>query len=316
MRLKVDVLKSIIENAHLRGSNIYGKCPWCGFNEFGISIAENHQFGCFRKNNCGETGNIFKLLKKIKRTDLISKELIDVKQKLVLDIDLNKKEDILEVKKTTIKPPIGWRRVYFNEYLDSRIKNFDYEKYKVGITKLQESLEDYIVILIEENSDYVGYVSRYTKTILNKEKPKYKNSETDFSNTVFGVDDLQQGDKVIVVEGPFDKWAVDNFIKDLNLSKTKCVCTFGAKFSEGQKIKIKNAGISEIILMYESDVLDVVKETGVDLKLTFEKVNVCFLPEGEDPASIDLKTFCSVLKNKKEPLNFSFEKIKISKLKV
>ena len=73
MKLKLETLKSLFPNSFLdyHKENLMTQCPWCGISEFGISLKDNHTFNCFRKAKCGETGNIYKLLKKIDRVDLL-----------------------------------------------------------------------------------------------------------------------------------------------------------------------------------------------------------------------------------------------------
>ena len=46
-------------------------CPFCGEDEFGVSLGEFHPFRCFRGSNCGEVGNIFKLLTHLDRRELL-----------------------------------------------------------------------------------------------------------------------------------------------------------------------------------------------------------------------------------------------------
>ena len=79
MKLKLETLKSLLPNSFLdyHKENLMGICPWCGVNEFGVSLKDNHTFNCFRKKRCGETGNIYKLLKKLNRLDLLGNNGIE-----------------------------------------------------------------------------------------------------------------------------------------------------------------------------------------------------------------------------------------------
>src|ERR1035437_2721176 len=139
MKLNLEVLKSLIEQSSLdyKKKNVVGKCPYCGHNEFGISIENNHLFGCYRKGKCGETGNIFKLLKKLNRLDLIehADNVTLPSTSHLEDIITQKKIELKQLPE--IKPPLGWRQVYYHPYLEERgFTQDDYMNYSVGTTKL------------------------------------------------------------------------------------------------------------------------------------------------------------------------------------
>ena len=51
MKLTIEQLQELFPGAKLdhRNKNLIAQCPSCGQWEFGISIDDNHQFGCYRK---------------------------------------------------------------------------------------------------------------------------------------------------------------------------------------------------------------------------------------------------------------------------
>ena len=176
------------------------------------------------------------------------------------------------------------------------------------------SFRDYIIFLIEENNELKGYVGRYTGE--GEVKKKYNNSISDFSKLVLGLDELSENTKaIIVVEGLFDKISVD---KKLNLSDeefVKCVCTFGAKFSDIQmiKVKIKAPNIEDVFIMHESDVLNIVKKTALRASNFFENVKVCYLPE-KDPDEMTKEEIEYCLENAKDPIDFKISKVRLNSL--
>jgi len=328
MKLSVEVLKSLIPNGRLDYSkkNVIGQCVWCGGDEFGVSINDNHRFGCFRKSKCGETGNIFKLLKKLNRFDLLGdRDNVTIKSTNYLEDVISMKEQILE-ELPTIEKPTGFKRLMSHPYLDKRgFTEYDYQKYEVGVTRLNVKLQDYIVILIYKAEKLVGYVSRYMKpkeeikaleTKTGRRIPRYKNSETDFSNLLLGEDECKGIDSVILVEGFFGKRRVDERLRKWGIDDIKCLCTFGAKISPTQVFLLHQLGIKNITLFYDPDVIQQIKKYANQLADEFEKVRIAIIPwEGKDPDDLTEDEMIEVLSNTRDPLNFSLNFVQILDLK-
>jgi ssDNA-binding Zn-finger/Zn-ribbon topoisomerase 1 len=227
MKLSIEQLKGLIKDSRidLRGQNVVGLCPKCGHDEFGVSIENNHRFGCYRKKQCGYTGNIFTLLKDLgklqdfKETDGYVRTNKDTLEKKIQDIV----EEIEEQEEVTL--PFGFRRIYQHWYLDQRgFTELDYTKYKVGTTSLDTKFHNYIIFPVEVKEKIVGYVGRTTKTKseikelndeykragLKKKAYRYINSKTNFGNLVYGLEEItDETVEVVVVEGIFDKCNVD-----------------------------------------------------------------------------------------------------------
>src|SRR5437868_2798495 len=111
MKLSIEKLKELLPDAapDRRGKNLRAKCPYCGGDEFGISIEENHVFGCYRLKKCGATGNIFTLAKFLKRTDLLTLTGFTGKVEK-LENKLRKEEVQLDLSLPTVNMPMGWIR--------------------------------------------------------------------------------------------------------------------------------------------------------------------------------------------------------------
>ncbi len=315
MKLDLDILKSLIDGGRYDNDkkNVYGVCPYCGGNEFGVSTQDNHLFGCFRKSQCGVTGNIFKLLKKLDREDLLEAEVIRLGEKLDIELDRNEKDEAdYELTSPSIKPPIGFRRVTKNEYLEKRgFTSFD--KYTVGTTLLDKAYKNRVIFLIEEDGEVKGFLGR---GVSDDVKPKYKNSKSDFAKLLLGIEEIEESTHtLILVEGLLDKDNVDKLLKLDEQSEIKCCCTFGAKVSVYQIIKMKMFNIKNILLFYEGDVIGIIQNYAFKLEKEFEKVSIILPPEDKDPGDINLEEIEESLEKKYSPMYFYRKKLNIIKLK-
>ncbi len=330
MKLDLEILQSVLENPKFdnRKENFTTTCPWCDGREFGISIKlENHPFNCYRKKKCGESGTIFKFLKKIGRLDLIkySKSDIDYSAKLVNIIEEKLKQEI-DLELPTIQKPIGFKKIETHKYLQKRGFDFLCKKYEIGTTILDPKLKrNYIIFLIKEEGEVKGYVARnaFSKEYVkkwNEENPKnkiarYHNSmEADFTKLLGGYDELTSNTKtVILVEGIFKKANIDKLLDLDNQEEIKCLITFSAKVSVEQVLKLQLKGIENIILFFDSDVIDKVKKISADLLSEFETVKVCF--SDKDPDSLSFDELMESISKLKDPLQFRLSKVKILDLK-
>ena len=225
MKLSREKLEQLLSDCRLdaRRENLVTKCPKCGYNEFGISLAENHLFGCYRKKKCGFTGNIFTLLhylgkyeEYVTRGEIYSVSNTNTIEKKIRS-GVNKEIEITDSPNLSL--PVGWKSTQSHPYLDERgFTTADYQKYNPGVTKLLSKFQNYIIFPVVENKEIKGYVARHiwSKSKIdswNKSKEKglqiqrYRNSsEADFSKLVLGIDELsEQTETLIIVEGIFDK---------------------------------------------------------------------------------------------------------------
>lgn len=324
MKLDLEVLKSLFNNSQLdsRGENLYADCPYCGHREFGISLKDNHRWGCFRGNKCGERGNIFKLLEKLGRKDLFKHRDKDVPvfQKLKNQFILSEE---ISLEMPDIYPPLGFYRVYEDEYLKSRgFTEEDFYTYNVGYTNDLLSLHGYIIILIEQGGSIKGYVARSKRSRewIDKynEKAKaldktphlrYRNSTgTDFAGLLLGLDEVTNETKrIILVEGPFDKFNVGKLLSLHKQEKIKCLCTFGKKISSYQIGLLKKKNIESVILLYDPDAINDSKKYSFELEKYFN-VQVAYLKD-TDPGGANKLQLSDALSNTESPLNFKLNKL-------
>lgn len=323
MKLSPEVLMSVLQRpvVDYKKKNYYSICPYCGGDEFGISIyEENHPFGCFRKKHCGETGNIYKLLIKLGREDLLRDRKVNVNIFNKIEDD---EVDGIDYELPNIKLPLGFQRIYADDYLTKRgFEKKDFEYFEVGKTIIEYSLKNYLIFVIREEGKVKGYVARskFSKSWhdRNKEKAKkelatlklrYNNSKTDFSKMVYNIDNLKQGtETAIIVEGVTDVRGVVNKLNLYDSNELGVVGTFGGKVSPAQVYKIKNKGVKKLILLFESDIVRTIKKLAYELEKHFE-VLIGDLPDGHDPDDLDCDSLLNVLDNLKTPFEYYLYKM-------
>lgn len=304
MKLSRQQLEQLISNTRLSddGKDLYGKCPSCGQNEFGISIVEeNNPFSCFRKAKCGFVGNAYTLLKFLGKTkEYLGEREINPEDKLPPLFNSIEEEEIKEL--PIIEPPTGWKRIYEDEYLRQRgFTDYQFQKFKVGRERFRK---EYITFLVEMNGKTTGYISRHTwskkrideyNSTHNHPIARYRNSTSDFASMLFGYDEIKKGitTDIVLVEGIFSKTKTDTNL-DLDLfDEMKCCATFGAKISDRQIELLKEKQIKTIWLWFEADVLEKLKKSAAKLALYFD-VRVSYL-NGFDPGDIDKEQAINLL---------------------
>lgn len=325
MKLSIEKLKELLPDAELdrRGKYLLANCPKCGQREFTISTDENHLCGCNRKKKCGYRANIFGLAKILGKLSLLNIEgEVGKVDKLENKIAVIEKEYDLEL--PTIKMPLGWQRVYEDEYLSSR-GFVEYDQYKVGRTLIHPKLKkNYVITAVEEGGEIKGYIGRHvwSKKQIDAENekrkkaelpeiPRYKNSDTDFSKLIFGYDEIvdQVTHTVIAVEGIFDKWNVSRLLKLHTQDEIKCNATFKCHISIEQVLKWKIKGVKRLILFYDPDVIKEIKRVAGELQLWFD-VLIAFNDAGDvDAGDIDAEGLSKVFSNLKTVSEFNSSKV-------
>lgn len=298
MKLSKRQLELLLQDTHLStdGRNLYAKCPKCGHHEFGISLNENHRFGCFRKSKCGFKGNIEVLLRFLGRDDILNeKQSISIFDPI--ELNFAKKKKIIDL--PTIEPPFGWKRQYENDYLKSRgVTDYQFEKHRIGTSVFKRG---YVTILIEMNEEVKGYVTRSYKTKSWHDKyggKRYDNSSTDFSKMLMGYDEIVVGETkaIILVEGWLDKLSIDKDLELDSISWMKCCCTFGGKLSDDQIFLLKKKKVENLIILFESDIQEIIRGIGEMASIYFT-VQIGQLPEGRDPNDMEVDEVMEVMEN-------------------
>lgn len=274
-------LVSILVKPKLSARNHYVcSCPFCGKEKHFYINRGTQLFDC---KKCGEEGNIIKLLHHLNKLFMLGefKSIDRTKITLLNELSKDNDEEDIDLDVPERKLPIGFKRVYSDEYLQGRkIKKSNFKKLEIGYTKLIPSLEDYVIFSIKEDGVCKGYVARCTWTKkrmqdyekeTGKKKLRYRNDKgAKFSNLLFGFDEItEETETVILVEGLIDKITLDNIL-DLDSSpEIKCCATFGKKISQFQILKLFSKHLKKIILIFDDDAIPEMKKYGVLLSNFF-----------------------------------------------
>lgn len=269
-------LSEILLNPKLnRRGQFICDCPFCGKESHFYISKDTQLWDCKR---CGEYGSIYKLLKQLNKTYLLggatveNRESIDSLREL---LEKHSESIVDEVKEIpVVKLPAGWKvSLKSTEYLLNRgITPDDCKRYNIGATSLFKKYDNYVLIPIYDNGEVRGFVGRYGAKKVPENVLRYNNSVgTEFSQLLFGYDELNEKTfTVILVEGIFDKIAVDKVLRLWDDDDVKCVCTFGKKISDEQIAKLIRKGITNVILLYDFDALRDIKKIGVELENNFQ----------------------------------------------
>lgn len=268
-------LRDILINPKLNKRGQYVcDCPFCG-KEGHMYISQKTQMWDCKK--CGEYGSIYKLLKFLDKTYLLGGSTIEIRDN-INSIRQRFQEQILDNEEPLkelpeIKLPVGWRILRkSSKYLLGRgITAEDCVRYHIGSTDLYRKYTNYVIIPIYDNGKIRGFLGRYASKKVPENKLRYNNSiGTEFSSLLFGYDEItNKTSTVILVEGVFDKIAVDKVLQLGDSEEVKCVCTFGKKISTVQEKKLMLKGVSNVVLLYDFDAIKEIKKYGVELENNF-----------------------------------------------
>lgn len=336
-----NLLNLSFKNRTPKGWYMGGTCPRCGKNDkFGVKLNNNREgeyknhvtVNCFH-GSCEFKGSEKVLFKELGREDLIQKH--EYREELSVGRKLKKRIEE-EVEYEPLKKrhlPLGYKRVFSHEYLESRgFTEIDFKLYDIGVTNLFPKLKNYVVFLVKEDGHNIGWVARIAietsqlKEINTKRKedgkqplPKYRNEGgIEFSETFYGIDEVNtEVETIILVEGITDKTSVTRELKLYKEDKIKCLCTFGKKISSIQIKKLKNKGqnIKNIILMYDPDAVKSIKQYSYDLVFEFPNVKVAKLTGEKDPGDMVATELIEVLKNTETFLSYRVSTVNRRELK-
>lgn len=308
------ILKNtVLFNAKLTSSNHFmADCPFCN-KEGHFYINRKTQLWDCKK--CGENGNLFRLLLRVNKLNLLAGKIVQVHDKLPNKIFEQNTVEQIDLFTPTIKFPVGFKRIDFCSYLQKRgFTDEDYNSYHVGKTKLVLNYTNYVLMGVFSELELKGFIARcvLSKNQLQKLEqqksfkiPRYQNSkQTKFNKLLLGVDEVSfLTDTVILVEGLFDKKRVDDFLGLRFDPSLKCCATFGKNISLEQVLILLSKGISKVILIQDPDAVKDSKQNAFWLQKYFETVLVGFCPETDlgDSSDHQLET---VFKHLSTPENF------------
>lgn len=247
-------------------------CPWCGKSGHFYVNLQSKLFFCQR---CKEKGGVMRLLTRVGRLDLVPDTYIDRNRvQARLEIVGQKEDQLADVTMHYVHRPVGWKRINKNKYLDEyrRFTAKDYEVYEVGESDFVPQLRNRIAFAIEPDGDRIGaYIGRWAAKVTPPGKLRYWNPYGfDFGRLLYGFEGVQADtEAVILVEGVFDKIAVDRCLGLQDQSRLVCLATFGNRVTRLQIRRLLDAGINRVYLVYDHDAVREIKHTASELNRYF-----------------------------------------------
>lgn len=292
--LREEIISAIIQ--YFRGrldggrKNIVCDCPFCdGKGKFGIRVAKDDGSKKQWMSNCFKCqkkfGGLENILEYIHREDLIPSDAKVEKVEMLFNVD---EEDELDDSLEECELPPGYKRKFFDKYLNKRgFESDDYDYFPVGISD-NFKFDGYIIIPIYDNGVVVGYVgrSKMSKKDIDKHNDaakktgeykilRYRNStDNDFVKLLYNYDAVieDETETVILVEGVFD---VISIVRELELydnHRVVPVATFGKKISDVQIYKLQSKGVRNVVIMYDADAVETIKKTADKLSDYFDVI--------------------------------------------
>jgi len=314
-----DVIKQLLINPKdlVDKNHFVSKCPFCN--------KDNHFYFNYLKlkwdcKKCGEEGSIIRLLNKLQRLDLLRKTIdfenlsVHIRNSMVnsfsFEESIERNFDLLS-KVEKISFPEGTRLIkpLANKYLNSRgFGELEYEKYLpkrclfapydkfVLIPVIEEGVE---TAFVGRNYKEVDYIDNYGNE---RKVQRYKNSESVFSNLLFGIDDVDEDSTIVLVEGIFGKVRLDRFMRNIDPSiNIKFLSTFGKKISEAQMLKLYLKGVKNVMILFDPDAVSSMKKMfrkdffrHFDVTVAYNVNNSPDEYENENELIHTLEKFCSL----------------------
>ena len=296
IELLIEELK-IELNGHFDGMRknlIAAECPYCRKKgKFAIYIGKPTARKPLFASNCFSCGHrnrtLEPLLQKIGRTDLIFEATTQIDAELddsslISDSESSEIEDSLDI----VELPKGYKRCNKNKYLKQRgFNSDDYIYFPVGTTRnLNFKYDQYVIFEVIDEGRTVGWVGRHTwskqdiddanrKAKRNKGFiiRRYMNStENEFSKLLNNYDSVipYETDTVVLVEGIFDAIALTRKMELYDNHSIAVVATFGKKISNVQIYKLQAKGVRTVVIAYDGDAVDTIKEVSQSLKPYFD----------------------------------------------
>lgn len=270
-----DDLKDLLINPKPTRSGQYiADCPLCGKEQHFYISRKTQMWDC---KKCHEYGSIYKLLRLLDKTYLLAGSTIEEKERIESIREMTQElvsNDDTELSELPVKKmPVGWKvSAKSTKYLLSRgITSEDCKRYNIGATDMFRKYDNYVLIPIYDDGKIRGFLGRYGARKVPDNKLRYNNSiGTEFAELLFGYDEITDNTStVILVEGVFDKIAVDKVLHLWDGEEVKCVCTFGKKISDKQIKKLMLKGVTNVILLYDFDAVKEIKKYGLELEKYF-----------------------------------------------
>lgn len=278
-------LKNVKETAE----NYMASCPFAnlhgGGDDSSPSFSIHKETGIWQCFGCGSKGSLHQLLLQVggMSPDQV-RELSKRKASSSEDIKLKLKK-IKE--KGMPNLPIELPKEYtvnlsgrFVHYLYSRgITDECMGEFFIGCCE-DGFYKDCVVLPLICNDKLVSFIARRIKVLESQQKYLFPQG-TSKKDILFNYDTIHEGDKVYLVEGPFD------VLKLWSLGLKNVCCVFGSDINTRQIRMLLFKNVEEVCVMTDGDLAGdrAAAKIGRDLS-KFCKVTKIAMPEGKDPGDI------------------------------
>lgn len=284
-------------------------CPFCGKEKHFYVNVNTLRFSC---KKCWEEGGVYKLLSHFDKLYLLDGATIEERSVIKKIRDVEDEECDVQFEKLPVrKMPVGYKVCENDDYLCS-VRGLTpgiIKRYKIGRTRLLKKYSDYVLIPVFTDGVITGFQGRYAAKKVPDGTLRWRNDTgVDFAKMLFGYDDITSSTTtVILVEGAFDKIAVDRRLCLDSCGDIKCCATFGKKISDYQRAMLQRKNIRNVILLYDFDAIKEIKKYAFELDKYFF-TNIVFTTK-KDIDECTEEEALRVFDNLQRPRDFSWNVI-------
>lgn len=286
------------------------KCPFCGKESHFYVNVNTLRFSC---KKCWEEGGVYKLLSQFDKLYLLEGATIEDREVIskIRDLTTSVAEDVKLEPLPPRKMPVGYKVCLHDTYLerDRGLTPDVMKRYAIGRTKLVRRYADYILIPVTTDGVITAFQGRYASKKVPPGALRWRNDTgADFAKMLYGYDDIKtSGVTVILVEGVFDKIAVDRRLRLDDCDDVKCCATFGKKISDYQRAMLQKKGVRAVVLLYDFDAIKEIKKYAFELDKYFS-TNIVFTTKKDIDECNEAETL-EVFERLQRPRDFAWNVI-------
>lgn len=286
------------------------KCPFCGKESHFYVNVNTLRFSC---KKCWEEGGVYKLLSQFDKLYLLEGATIEDREVIskIRDLTTSVAEDVKLEPLPPRKMPVGYKVCLHDTYLerDRGLTPDVMKRYAIGRTKLVRRYADYILIPVTTDGVITAFQGRYASKKVPPDALRWRNDTgADFAKMLYGYDDIKApGATVILVEGVFDKIAVDRRLRLDDCDDVKCCATFGKKISDYQRAMLQKKGVRAVVLLYDFDAIKEIKKYAFELDKYFS-TNIVFTTKKDIDECNEAETL-EVFERLQRPRDFAWNVI-------
>jgi hypothetical protein len=305
------------------------KCPNCNTSDkFGILFTSDGALvRCFKDLYSTSLYNYLKIighddLIQLERNFSLNKELLGLSN---TNISLEEKQAIKNL-------PLGYKRIYYDDYLEERgFESWQYNQYEVG-TSTERRLKDCLIFVIRnKQKQIIAWLSRskeskewHVKNFKDYKtgkcalKLRYQNSEnTNFSTILLGENEITENTTTVyLVEGIMDKSNVDRKLNLRDNEEIKCLVCFGNSLTVEQEQILIRYNIQNTLFLWDEGTNSSSKRASMKASKHFKNIRVAEFKNKDIDAGASTKTQLeNAIKNSIDYFAFYINRMNEMKLK-